>query len=103
MRQVIGGYPMSPDEKLNHLIFSELERFGECDAHKPHYNHDYYAHKDGWTKFLESGSRFPNMPLPEKPGHEVRIVKSYPDWYIEQEARRLEEEKIEAETESVPF
>lgn len=89
---------MSTDEKLNHLILSELDRFGEFDAHKVHYNHDYYAHKDGMTLFLESGSHLPNSPLPSRPP-EVRFISTYPDWYIEQENRRLEE----AETVDVPF
>lgn len=90
---------MSPTEKMNHLILSECDRFGEVDAQKAHYNHDYYAHKDGMTLFLESGSRFPGMPLPEKNNHQVKVVSFYPSWYVEQENRRLEK----TETDEVPF
>lgn len=94
---------MSPTEKMNHLILCECERFGECDAQKKHHNHDYYAHKDGFTKFLESGSRFPGMPFEEKPQHEVKVVTAYPDWYVKQENRKAEGEKKKAETDEVPF
>lgn len=90
---------MNATEKMNHLILCECDRFGEFDAQKVHYNHDYYAHKDGMTLFLESDSRFPTMPLCEKRSHAVKIVNSYPTWYIEQENHRL----AKTETEDVPF
>ena len=66
----------------NEMVSTEIEQYG-CDAFKKHYNHDRYAHKSGYQKFLESGSRFWNRPLPERPSGRVKIIRSYPESYIE--------------------
>ena len=69
-------------QAINEMVFTELEEYG-CDAFKKHYNHDRYAHKSGHQKFLECGSRFSNRPLPARPTGRVKILRSYPESYIE--------------------
>ncbi len=98
---------MTTEEKHQHLMICEQERFGPEGAEKKHHSRDYNAYKDGWIRFLERGSRFSSQPLPENAQNTVRqgklrIVKEYPTWYMEQENSRLAK-LVKAETEDVPF
>lgn len=98
---------MTTQEKHEHLMMCEQERFGIEDSIRKHHSRDYNAYKSGWTRFLEKGSRFSSQPLPERAQNtvrqgKVRIISSYPTWYIEQENRRLAK-LVKAETEDVPF
>lgn len=98
---------MTTTEKYELLMLSELDRFGSEGSEKKHHSRDYNAYKSGWQRFLERGSRFSSQPLPERAQNtvrqgKVRIISSYPSWYIEQENRRLAK-LVKAETEGVPF
>lgn len=98
---------MTTSEKHEYLMMCEQERFGIEGSLRPHHSRDYNAYKSGWTRFLERGTHFSSQPLPERAQNTVRqgkvkIVKSYPAWYMEQEERRLAK-LVKAETEDVPF
>lgn len=99
---------MTTSEKHQYLMTCEQERFGKEGSEKKHHSRDYNAYKSGRQRFLERGTRFSNQPLPERAKNTVRIgkvkiISKYPNWYMEQENRRLAKEKKKAETENVPF
>lgn len=98
---------MTTQEKHEYLMTDEQERFGIEGSIRKHHSRDYNAYKSGWQRFLESGSKFSECALPERSQNrvrqgKVRIVSSYPTWYIEQENRRLAK-LVKAETEDAPF
>ena len=99
---------MTTKEKHEYLMSCELDRFGEDGMMRKHHSRDYNAYKSGWQRFLERGSKFSSQPLPERAQNtvcqgKVRIISEYPDWYIEQENRKLEKANQDKKIQITPM
>lgn len=99
---------MTTKEKHQHLMFFELEKFGKVGIGKKRYSHEYNAFKTSRELFLERGTRFSSQPLPQLARNSIRegrvkIISEYPDWYIEQENRKLEKANQDKKIQITPM